>query len=74
MLNLYAFSPSAPSLQQRIIPQRRPLGEISGNRPVGHELTVNDRSQIVSAVKCSVRIADAARAFDFRPSTVKTTI
>ena len=56
------------------MPQRRPLGEISGNIPVGHELTVNDRAQIVGAVKCGVRIADAARALNFTPSTVKTTV
>jgi hypothetical protein len=56
------------------MPQRRPLGEISGNRPVGHELTVNDCAQIVSAVKYSVRIADVTRAFNFTPLIVKTTV
>jgi IS30 family transposase len=56
------------------MPTRRPLCEISGNRPVGHELTVNERAQIVGAVKCGVRIADTARALDFTPSTVKTTV
>jgi hypothetical protein len=56
------------------MPQRRPLGEISGYTPVGHELTVNKRAQIASAVKYSIKIADAARAFDFTHLTVKTTI
>jgi transposase len=56
------------------MPQRRPLSEISGNRPEGHELTVNDRAQIIGAIKCGVSIADAARTLDFPPSTVKTTI
>jgi transposase len=68
------FFPITIYLQQRIMPQRRPLGETSGNRPVGYELIVNDCAQIVGAVKCGVRIADAARAFDFTPSTVKTTV
>lgn len=71
--NFYAVFPTTLSLQQRIMLQRRPLGEISGNRPVGHE-TVNDRAQIVGAVKCGVRIAGAARAFGFTPSTVKTPV
>ena len=54
--------------------QCRPLREISGNRPVGHQLTTNERAQIVSAVKCGVRMADVARTLDFTPQTVRTTI
>ena len=54
--------------------QCRPLREISGNRPVGHQLTTNERAQIVSAVKCGVRMADVARTLDFTPQTVQTII
>lgn len=54
--------------------QRPALREISVNRPAGHELSVNQRAQIVGAVKCGVSIAETARALNFKPSTVKTTV
>jgi hypothetical protein len=68
------FDSTTQQLQQRIMPRRGPLQEISGNRPVGHELTINDRAQIFGAVKCGIKLAEAARALDSTPSTVKTTV
>jgi IS30 family transposase len=56
------------------MPRRGPLQEISGNRPIDHELKINDRAQIVGAVKCGIKLAETARALDFTPSTVKTTV
>ena len=53
--------------------QRRTLGEISGNRPVGHQLTVNDRAQIVGAIKCGVSLGEVSRTLNFAPLTVTTT-
>ena len=54
--------------------QRRPLGEISGNRPKGHELTVNERAQIVGAIKCGVKIVDVSKTLNFNPTTVIATV
>jgi hypothetical protein len=54
--------------------QRRPLGEISGNRPAGHELTVNDRAQIVGAIKCGARPCEVSRTLDFTPNPIFTTV
>ena len=56
------------------MPQRPALREISANRPAGHELSVNQRAQIVGAVKCGSKIADTARALNFLPSTVRITV
>jgi hypothetical protein len=55
------------------MPPRRPLREISGNRPINHELTPNQRAEIVGAAKCGVGYADIGRILDFAPSTVRYT-
>ena len=54
--------------------QRKALGEISGNRAKGHELTVNQRAQIVGAVKCGATIVDVSKTLNFNPTTVITTV
>jgi transposase len=55
------------------MPSRRPLREINGNRPINHELTPNQRAEIVGAAKCGVRITDIGRMLNFTPSTVRYT-
>jgi Transposase len=54
--------------------QRRPLGEISGNKPIGHELTVNDRAQIVGAIKCGARSCEVRNTLQFTRQTISTTV
>ena len=61
-------------LQQRIMSQCRPLCKISDNRPIGHELTINEWAQIVSTVKCGVRMADITRTLNFILKTIQTTV
>jgi hypothetical protein len=60
-------------LCQPIMPPRRPLGEINGNRRINHKLTPNQRAEIVGAAKCRVRIADIGRILNFAPLTVRYT-
>jgi hypothetical protein len=55
------------------MPQRRPLGEISGNRRDGKELTPIQRAEVVGAAKCGVRYADISRILDIAPITVRRT-
>ena len=55
------------------MPPRRPLREISGNRPVNHELTPTERAEIVGAAKCGVIFADIGCVLNFTPSTVRYT-
>jgi DNA-directed RNA polymerase specialized sigma24 family protein len=52
------------------MPQRRPLGEISGNRRDGKELTPIQRAEVVGAAKRGVRYADISRILDIAPTTV----
>jgi hypothetical protein len=54
--------------------QRRALSEISGNRPAGYQLTVNDRAQIVGATKCDVRPCEISRTFNFTRQTISMTV
>ena len=54
--------------------QRRPLGKISGNRPKGHELTVNEQAQIVGVIKCGVKIVDVSKTLNFNSITVIATV
>ena len=73
-LNFMHFFSITLLLQQRIMSQRRPLCKISGNRPIGHELTINEWAQIVSTIKCGVRMADIAKILNFTLKTVWTTV
>ena len=54
--------------------QRRALSEICDNRTKRHELTVNQRAQIVDVVKCGVVIAKVNKILNFNPTTVITTV
>lgn len=56
------------------MPRRPILGEISIHRSAGHELTVNQQTQIVCAIKCDAGIRESAHRLDFKPSTVQTTV
>jgi hypothetical protein len=73
----YAFLTRLPSIThllcQPIMPPRRPLGEINGNRRINYKLTPNQRAEIVGAAKCGVRIADISRILNFAPLTVRYT-
>ena len=56
------------------MPPRPALREIDANRPVGHELSVNKRAQIVGAVQGGAGFTETAQRLDLKPSTVKTTL
>jgi hypothetical protein len=58
------FFPTALYIYQRIMAPRRPLGEIDGNGPVGHELTVNYRAQIVDTMKCGASPCNVSKTLD----------
>ena len=64
------FAPTIHQFYQRIMPPQRPLCEISGNRPVNHELTSTERAEIVGAAKCEVKFTDIGRILNFMSLTV----
>lgn len=67
------FCTTISLFRQRIMPQRRPLRELSGNRRDGNELISIQRAEVDGVAKCGVSYANVSRMLGFAPSTVRRT-